>query len=83
MLTILYAEPETWRPSVSLPHNTQRGSGTYLVLVDAYVVPVVEVRIDSQRPNGLEHDLARLVPVKGRTREVYGEVGVAQVLASL
>jgi hypothetical protein len=80
-LTILYAEPETCLPLVSLfvpPHGLKR---THLVLPHTDVVPLVEPRArDAQREHGPQDKLRGRAAIKGASREVDGEVSVAEVL---
>lgn len=50
---------------------------TYLFLPDTYIVPVVHISINAKGTHRPEDHLGGLVPIEGRTGEVYRKVGIA------
>jgi len=56
------------------------GQGTHLVGADAYVVTVIDMSINVERPDGTKDDLRRGMPVEGTSREMDREIRISCVL---
>lgn len=58
-----------------------RVQGTYLKFPDAYIIPLIHVRVrEAEGPDGAQHDFRGIVPVERRSRKMDGEVRISKIL---